>query len=114
MESLETRISRLEYYQRLLIQLLDEERYRFYRLITTANLTEGEVEELLRLCESLSKELKKQKAEGLVIFSPLLTQFAGSLHPKLEVSETIDVLLNQGLFVPLLTVFKELLKKGEY
>ncbi|MBD8067722.1 DUF1878 family protein [Bacillus sp. PS06] len=113
MESFETRISRLEYYQRLLFQLLDEDKIRFYKLIVESNLQEWEVDDLFKTCELLSKEYKKQKAEGLVIFTPLLTQFINLLHPNLKVEKTVEALLKQGLYIPLMTEFDSLLKKSK-
>ncbi|MFC4322156.1 DUF1878 family protein [Litchfieldia salsa] len=113
MESLEARVNRLEYYQKLLLQLLDKEKVNFYKLIVESNLQENEVNDLLNLCELMSIEYKKQKAEGLVIFSPLLTQFAGLLNPKLNIKNTIEALLKQGLFVPVMTEFYDLLKEND-
>jgi len=111
MESLERRIERLEYYQRLMFNLLDNEKASFYRLIVEANLTKEDVDELFKLCENLSNEYQKQKAEGLVFFTPLLTQFVGLLHPNLDVGKTVEVLLSQRKYVPLMNEFRKLIEE---
>jgi len=112
-ESLESRIERLEFYQQLLLETLDRENADFYKLIVGANLTKEEVNALYKLCEDLNVELQMQKAEGLVVFSPLLTQFAGLLHPNLNVERTIEVFLNKGMFIALMQEFKKVLNKNE-
>ncbi len=110
MESLEARIERLEYYQKLLLKMLNQQNGHFYKMIIEESLSEKEVEELINLCELMSKEYKKQKAEGYVIFIPLLTQFAGLLHPKLEVEKIVEVFLKQGWYVDLMTEFKKAMR----
>ena len=112
-ESLESRVERLEFYQQLLLETLEKENAEFYKLIVGAKLTKEDVNELYMLCERMNVEFQKQKAEGLVIFTPLLTQFAGLLHPKLNVEKTIEVLLNKGIYVALMKEFKKLLYKKE-
>jgi hypothetical protein len=111
MSTLEERIAKLEYYHSLLLQMIDREKKPFYYLIMQAGLTKEEVDETLKLCETLSEEYEKQKAEGLIVFTPLLTHFAGMLHPKLPLEQTIDALLKQQMFVPLMTEFQQLLQK---
>jgi hypothetical protein len=111
MSTLEQRIAKLEYYHSLLLQMVDIEKKPFYYLIMQAGLTKEEVDETLKLCETLSEEYAKQKAEGFVVFTPLLTQFAGMLHPNLPLEQTIEALLKQQMFVPLMSEFQQLLKK---
>jgi hypothetical protein len=109
MDTLEERIARLEYHQSLLLEMIDETKKPFYQLIIKANLTKEEADEVINLCKNLSEEYKKQKAEGLIVFTPLLTQFAGMLHPKLPLEQTIDALLRQNMFVPLMKEFKKII-----
>jgi Protein of unknown function (DUF1878) len=109
MDTLEERIAKLEYYQSLLLEMIDETKKPFYQLIIKANLTKEEVDEVIQLCQHLSEEYKKQKAEGLIVFTPLLTQFAGMLHPNLPLEQTIDALLRQNMFVPLMQEFKKMI-----
>ncbi|MEH7381570.1 DUF1878 family protein [Bacillus sp. JJ1533] len=106
MESIEERIARLEYYQSLILPLLDDKLPPFYRLIMDAGLTQTDVEALLNACEQLSIDYKKQKAEGFIGFTPLLTQFVGMLHPRLDPEATIDVLAKERKFAPLMHELK--------
>lgn len=106
MESIEERIERLEYYQSLMLPLLEDKLPPFYKLIMEAKLTKKDVIELLKYCEELSIEYKNQKAEGFVGFTPLLTQFVGMLHPNLDPKATIDVLAKERKYTPLMHEFK--------
>jgi hypothetical protein len=110
MGALEERIAKLEFHQSLLMEMIDKTKKPFYYLVIKANLTKEEVEEVLSLCQQLSEEYEKQKAEGLTIFTPLLVQFAGMLHPSLPLEQTVDALLAQQMFVPLMTELKKLMK----
>ncbi|MFT4416721.1 DUF1878 family protein [Fredinandcohnia humi] len=109
METLEERIERIEFYQSLLIKLLDDKLAPFYKMMMEAKLSKKEIQDLLQLCEELSNEYKKQKAEGFVVFTPLLTQFVGMLDPKLEPSKTIEVLATHGNYTPLMQEFKSMI-----
>ncbi|MDF0726908.1 DUF1878 family protein [Cytobacillus sp. S13-E01] len=109
MESLEARIERLEYYQALLFELLDVEKIALYKLIVKAQMTKNEVEEFLSLCDKMNEQYKKQKAEGLIVFTPLLTEFVGMLHPNLDAEETVKSLLTHGIYVPLMNEFKKIM-----
>jgi hypothetical protein len=109
MEELEDRIAKLEYHQSLLMEMIDESKKPFYHLVITANLTKEEVNEVINLFEYLSKEYEKQKAEGFTTFTPLLIHFAGMLHPNLPLEKTVDALLKQQMFVPLMEEFKKLM-----
>ncbi|WP_010283529.1 DUF1878 family protein [Bacillus timonensis] len=106
METIEERLERLEYYQTLILKLLDDKLSPFYKLIMEAKLTKREVEQLFNTCEELSKEYKIQKAEGLISFTPLLTQFVGMLHPSLDPRTTINALAKERKYTPLMNEFK--------
>ncbi|MCA1030882.1 YhaI family protein [Bacillus timonensis] len=110
MESLESRIERLEYYQTLMLEAFADDKFHFYKVIMKAGLKKEEVRQIFNVCEEMSIEMKKQKAEGLVVFTPLLTRFVGMLPPQLEIEETILSLYLQGLFKELMSEFIEILQ----
>ncbi|WP_035098885.1 YhaI family protein [Anoxybacteroides tepidamans] len=107
---MEERIAKLEYHRSLLLEMVDEENKPFHYLVIASDLTKEEVEEVIALCEKLSEEYEKQKAEGLTIFTPLLLHFAGMLNPRLPLEKTVDALLKQQMFTPLMKEFKKLIK----
>ncbi|WP_456276028.1 DUF1878 family protein [Bacillus sp. AK128] len=106
METIEKRLERLEYYQKIMLELIDLEKRPFHHLLMKQKLAEDEVAELYRLCEELTMEYKKQKAEGFVGFSPLLKIFSERLNPKLSLLETIEALHKERIYMPLMTVLK--------
>src|SRR5690606_17991457 len=106
MESIEERLERLEYYQSLIIPLIEDKLSPFHKIIIEANLSKRDVEDLLDICEELSTEYKKQKAEGFIDFTPLLTQFVGMLHHNLDPETTINVLAQERRYTPLMHEFK--------
>jgi hypothetical protein len=110
MNSLENRLETLEYYQTLLLQMIEPNHFPFYRLVMEKGLNRQEIEEIFTLCRGLSILHEDQKAQGLVIFTDLLTQFAGQLNSKLDISETVQAMLNQGLYNSLMTDFLALMK----
>lgn len=105
MNTIEERVQRLEYYQSLLVEMIDSTQHSFTLLVIKNQLSKGEVEEIHQLCRTLSEQHEEQKAEGLVIFTDLLTLFAGQLNSKLNLSQTIRALHNQYLYKPLMTDF---------
>jgi hypothetical protein len=106
-EPIEQRLERLEYYQKLMIELVETSKWPFHHLVMVRQLTESDVRELFGLCENLMDEYKIQKAEGFVSFFPLLDTFKHSLNPKLSALEVIHALDQENLFVPLMTVLKQ-------
>ncbi|MGM7719329.1 DUF1878 family protein [Metabacillus sp. Hm71] len=109
MDSLEKRLETLEYYQTLLLQMIEPNRFPFYRLVMEKGLTRDEIEELYKICDELAFLHEEQKAQGLVIFTDLLTQFAGQLNEKLEIGETIQAMAKQGLYRSLMKEFLALI-----
>ncbi|WLR42840.1 DUF1878 family protein [Bacillus carboniphilus] len=103
MNQLEERIQTLEYYQQLFLQMIEGGAYPFYHLVIKKNVTKSEVEQLFSLCEDLEEELGKQRAQGYVVFTSLLTLFEKQLPTALPVDETMNSLKDQGLFVDLMT-----------
>lgn len=110
MESLEKRLETLEYYQTLLLQMIESTHFPFYRLVMERGLNKGEIEDIYRLCNELSFEHEEQKAQGLVIYTDLLTQFAGQLNSKLDIVETVQAMSKQGLYSSLMKDFLALMK----
>ncbi|WP_246938841.1 DUF1878 family protein [Bacillus pinisoli] len=109
MDTLEKRLERLEYYQRLMLELVNLEKWPLHQLIIKRQLTEEEVDELFCLCEELTEEYKRQKAEGFVGFSPLLHMFIDRLNRKITAIETIEALYKEQMYVPLMTIFKNII-----
>ncbi|RIV04523.1 DUF1878 family protein [Priestia flexa] len=103
METLESRVSRLEYYIKLLAGTPEQEAKPFIELVVKEELTRREVEDVLLLCEEIKEVYIEQKAEGLTDFVPLLTQFVGMLNYKLDPQETIESLLNQSSYKDVMT-----------
>ncbi|MGQ4667517.1 DUF1878 family protein [Metabacillus halosaccharovorans] len=109
MNSIEKRLETLEYYQSLLLKIVEPAKFPFYHLVMSKGLSKEEVEEVLMICEELSRLHEEQKAQGLVIFTDLLTQFAGQLNPKLDLYETIHALHRQNLYSSLMDDFVDLM-----
>lgn len=49
--------------------------------------------------------MKEQKAEGFLYFHPLLKEFSEKVNKKLDVHETIESCLNEGLHLELMREF---------
>jgi len=109
MDSIEKRLETLEYYQSLLLKIVEPTKFPFYHLVMTKGLSKDEIEETLMICEEISRLHEDQKAQGLVIFTDLLTRFAGQLNPKLELHETIQALHRQNLYSSLMNDFLDLM-----
>ncbi|MFC0272063.1 DUF1878 family protein [Metabacillus herbersteinensis] len=105
MNTIEERLQRLEYYQSLLVEIIDSTQHSFTLLVIKSQLSKEEVKEIHQLCRALSEQHEEQKAQGLVIFTDLLTLFAGQLNSKVNVSQTIKALHNQNLYKPLMQAF---------
>ena len=101
------KVSRLEYHQRLLLEMLTGSTYQFNKLIIEKSLTEKEVDEFFKICDDLSNQLKEQKEEGFVYFHPLFEKLKTSLHPNLDMQEVIYACLGQQLYVPLMTELRK-------
>ncbi|WP_078381554.1 DUF1878 family protein [Sutcliffiella halmapala] len=111
MSNLEERMAKLEYHMELLLKQVRVDQYPFDILVIRGKLSRDNVTYLLKLCEELSIEMKKQKAEGFVTFTPLLTKYKQLLHPNLPLEETIQAMYEQGMFEPLMLEFLKLIKK---
>ncbi|MFC3883802.1 DUF1878 family protein [Bacillus songklensis] len=111
MESLESRLARLEFYIQLLLESTALNSQPFYELVVKKELTKQEFDDIFEICEELSKKYDKQKAEGLLDYTPLLIQFVGMLTPKIAPDEAVDALSKQGLYKGLMREFSEIIKR---
>ncbi|WP_456271913.1 DUF1878 family protein [Bacillus sp. AK031] len=98
MSELLERIEKLEYQQKLLMEMMPERGYEFYRLVMKYGLSEKEVNGFYQLCEVLNKQCQEQKAEGFVFFAPLFKEFVGNMDPRLPAEEVIEACLAQRLY----------------
>ncbi|KUP07963.1 hypothetical protein Q75_04105 [Bacillus coahuilensis p1.1.43] len=102
-------IEKLEYHQRLILQMLPANANSFNRFILENDLTENEVKQLKEMCEEMNMKMEEEKADHFVFFSPLYYDFQHKLHtikPSLKVEEVIQACLNQGLYMNLMSVLK--------
>jgi hypothetical protein len=106
-DELRKRIGLLEYHQRLLIQMINNPRSEFYKLVIEKGISEREVQVFLQLCDDLHIKLEEQKAEGFLYFHPLFNEFLNGLPEAFEVKEVVQACLKQELYEPL---FKEFSK----
>lgn len=106
MEQLLARIEQLEYHQKLLINIIRNPDHEFDKLVIENNLSEREVKEFFSLCDEMSKEVEKQKAEKFVYHAPLFVEFRERLHPKLKVEEVVEACLKQNLYPELMQILK--------
>jgi hypothetical protein len=111
MSSVEERLAKLEFHMELLLKHIRLDQYPFDALVIQNKVGRKEVLELMDLCEKLSIEMEKQKAEGFVTFAPLLTEFHQKLHPDLPLEKTIHAMKAQRLYEPLMDAFMKLLIK---
>lgn len=103
------RIERLEFHQSLVLKMVSNSHFGFYKLIIERSLLKKDVESFYKLCERVSKKIEEQKAEGFVYFHPLFEEFKSSLHPNLQAEEVIEGCLQQCVFVPLMLELKKYL-----
>lgn len=111
MESMEKRLERIEFYQQLIFEMIELEKYPFYKLIIEKKLTRGEVDGIYELCEELLCKYKEQKEAGFVNFQSLLVQFVGMLNPKLQPEIVIGALYEQGFYQDLMHQLKIIIEK---
>ncbi|RST75166.1 DUF1878 family protein [Siminovitchia acidinfaciens] len=104
MDELMERIKKLEYHQKLLLEMIQPVNKDFDLLIIKNGLAEKEVKEFHLLCEELLDEMERQKAENFVFHSPLFKQFTAMLNRKLEPRETIQACLKQNIHPKLMKV----------
>lgn len=104
---MEKEIETLRYHQQLLLHIIQNAKAQFDLQIVEKNMTKEEVEEIFDLCESLSKRLTMEKAEGFMNFQPLFSQLERNLTPKLSVKELVESCLTQGLYEKLMQEMKK-------
>ncbi|WP_110929014.1 DUF1878 family protein [Bacillus massiliglaciei] len=103
MENLDQEIETLRYHQKLLMNVIKQPAAKLDLLFVERNFTEKESEELLKICEVMSKKYEIEKAEGFVHFQPLFVQLEEIVNPKIKVKELVQACLSQGLFIPFMT-----------
>ncbi|MFJ7752388.1 DUF1878 family protein [Peribacillus muralis] len=99
MRNLNEEIDILRFHQGLLLNLIRNPKARLDFLLVEKNFTKKEAEDLLELCDILSKRYEIEKAEGYMNFRPLFNQFERKVNPKITTKECIDACLSQGLYV---------------
>ncbi|MGE6379928.1 DUF1878 family protein [Peribacillus muralis] len=99
MRNLNEEIDILRFHQGLLLNLIRNPKARLDFLLVEKNFTKKETEDLLELCDILSKRYEIEKAEGYMNFRPLFNQFERKVNPKITTKECIDACLSQGLYV---------------
>ncbi|MEK5522273.1 DUF1878 family protein [Heyndrickxia sporothermodurans] len=107
MESIEQRLERIEFHQKLLLKMISESQYDFYRIVIENQLQEKDVEDFYKLCETLHKESEEQKADKFVFFSPLFKKFKEELHPNLDPEQVIQACLKQNIFPELMEILNK-------
>lgn len=113
METIEERVERLEYYNRLTVQSINLKTYPFYTLVMEKQLAKAEVEDVLSLCNDLQKRFEVQMENGYVQYLPLLLHFVGMLNPKLRPLDTIQALRMQAIHPELMDKLYDLARRYE-
>lgn len=106
-DELQNRIGLLEYHQKLLVQMLNNPRADFYKLVIEKGISEQEVQAFFQLCENMNIKMQEQKAEGFLYFHPLFNEFLNALPVTFEVKEVVQACLKQQLYEPLFKEFKK-------
>jgi len=109
LQAIVDKLNKLEYHQSLLLKMNRATTETFYKLIVEKSLSQEEVQQFYKSCESLSKVYEEQKAEGFVYFHPLFNKLTKKLHPALQTEETIKACIAQGIYLPLMTELKKYL-----
>jgi hypothetical protein len=113
METQSEQIKRLEYYQSLLMEMLDIYKFPFYRLVMEEQLSEDETTEILTLCEELNQRFEEMREEGFVHYTPLLTHYVGMLNPKLNPLTVAQSLYDQKLYDAMMGHLIKMMKRNE-
>lgn len=95
---------KLAFYQQLMLQMVDKDKYPFYYLIIQNGLSKQQMDEIFALCDELYIKLKEQRELGFVHFTPLLVEFVGMLPHILNVKETVLALKKQKMYEDLMDV----------
>ncbi|MGO4887484.1 DUF1878 family protein [Anaerobacillus sp. MEB173] len=114
METLEERIERLEFYQRILMKMVKSNEFPFFQIVIEKALTEQEMIEVFSLCEELEKQLEEQREDGFIHYTSLLVHFVGMLNSKLDPLRTIKALSQQNLYNSLMEKLEELIQKEDH
>ncbi|WP_163101698.1 DUF1878 family protein [Peribacillus alkalitolerans] len=105
LEKLYEKVETLQFHQQLMLMMLGDVKDQLYVLIIKKNLSKQEAEELLELCENVSKEYKKQKAEGFLNFNPLLQELNNKMNSKITIKELVEACRKQGVYTEVMNEF---------
>jgi len=94
----------------LLSKLIDIHNYPFSKMIIEKNVTREEYNDLFRMLNTLDKQYRRQKKEGLLDFTILIIHFAGMLTEKLDPNQTIYALKKEGYYPSLMNVFIQIIE----
>ncbi|MBD1380711.1 DUF1878 family protein [Metabacillus arenae] len=111
MDKLEGKLHKLEFYISLLLQMVDDTKYPFFKLVIENQLSEEEVTEVIELCKQTEIDFYVQKEQGWVIYEDLLAQFVGQLNSKLPVNQVIKSLYDQEMYSELMGEFLSIIAK---
>jgi hypothetical protein len=107
----ENRMEKLQFHQRILLEMAEENKYSFYKIIIKNDLSEIEMNEIIDICYYLNKKYEEQYENGFVHYTSLLVQFVGTLPTRLDPKETILALKNQQYFPELMEVLLNVITK---
>ncbi|MFS0782974.1 DUF1878 family protein [Bacillus sp. 1P06AnD] len=113
MDEIAERLDKLEYHQQLLVRMLKDTELPLYYLIVEHDLSKEDTEQVLNICEELSKKFKKQKAEGYVTFYPLLFELQKKIPASISSLELIHACIKQGVHTEFMKEMKSVLQEGD-
>ncbi|SDJ88849.1 DUF1878 family protein [Sediminibacillus albus] len=97
-----------KFHLHLLLKMKEIDQYPFTKLVIEKDLSQTEYTQLMELIDYLHKQYLLQTEEGFLDVTPLLVQFVGMLHYKLEPKATIIALKKEGFYPSLMNKFLQL------
>ncbi|ELK47657.1 DUF1878 family protein [Halobacillus sp. ACCC02827] len=91
------------FHLQLLLDVEEMDRYPFTRLVIDREVTKREYRQTMHLLDTLEARYEQEKEIGLMDHTPLLLHYAGMLCPKLPVGESLEALLEEGLYEELIS-----------
>jgi hypothetical protein len=111
LENIERRLENIEFFIEEFIKAFDDQNLNVSLLGIKKGIDKETILSIKRLCESLNNDFKKQKAEGFVIFDPLLDKLKEQLPVNLQANELIEACVNEGLATQVMYEFKRMQRK---
>ena len=111
MDDLHEKLERMEYHLELLMKHVKSEDFPFDMLIMKEKWDKETVDNILEVCEYMSKEVKKQKAEGFVTFPSLIKLLENSIPTKVPTIKVMEALFKQNMYAPLMKELLNTIKK---